>query len=147
MGRRVSNQGDRGENRKYLIREIPKNKQAANWQQINSKIKKGWASIKVFKTRKKGKTCNKSESYKAQRSEKVWPWRSTMTDENRNHGCLLPCSKTWPSDVRIITNDRIFVRGRFRDRLIKIDAHRPSHLLAIGHRSFTLLTTCTLDYF
>lgn len=41
VGRRVSNQGDRGENRKYLIREIPKNKQAANWQQINFKTKKG----------------------------------------------------------------------------------------------------------
>lgn len=49
-----------------------------------------------------------------------------MTDENRNHGCLLPCSKTWLSDVRIITNDRIVFRGRFRGRLIKIDAHRPS---------------------
>lgn len=62
-----------------------------------------------------------------------------MTDENRNHGCLLPCSKTWLSDVRIITNDRIFFRGRFRGRLIKIDAHRPSRLLAIEHRSLTRL--------
>lgn len=62
-----------------------------------------------------------------------------MTDENWNHGCLLPCSKTWLSDVRIITNDRIFFRGRFRGRLIKIDAHRPSHLLAIEHISFTPL--------
>lgn len=142
MGRRVSNQGERGENRKSLIREIPNNKQAATWQQINLKTKKGPASIKIFKTRKKGQTCNKSESYKAQRSEEVWQWRSTMTDKNWNHGCLLPCSKTWLSGVSIITNDRIFFRGRFRGRLIKRDAHRPLHLLAIEHVLNTR-TICT----
>lgn len=79
VGRRVSNQGDRGENRKYLIREIPKNKQAANWQQINFKIKlkkkkKGGEHqsryLKIRKKGKKKKPCNKSESYEAQRSEK-----------------------------------------------------------------------------
>lgn len=62
-----------------------------------------------------------------------------MTDENRNHGCLLPCSKTWLSGVRIITNDRIFFRGRFRGRRLKRDAHRPSALLATDHSSLTLL--------
>lgn len=62
-----------------------------------------------------------------------------MTNENWNHGCLLPCSKTWLSAVRLITNGRSFFRGRFRGRLIKIDAHRPSQLLAVGLISFTLL--------
>lgn len=36
-----------------------------------------------------------------------------------NPRCLLPCSKTWPSGVRIITNGRSLSRGRFRGRIIK----------------------------
>lgn len=55
VGRRVSNQGERGENRKYLIREIPKNKQAATWQQINFKIKKGEHQLKYLKQGKRAK--------------------------------------------------------------------------------------------
>lgn len=135
MGRRVSNQGDRGENRKYLIREIPKNKQAANWQQINFKIKKkkGEHQSRYLKIRKiRKKHMQQIWKLRSTKIRKVWQWKSTMTDENINHGCLLPCNKTWLSDVRTITNDRIFFRGRFRGRLIKIDAHRPSRALAIG---------------
>lgn len=65
VGRRVSNQGDRGENRKYLIREIPKNKQAANWQQINFKIKKGEHQLKYLK------------SGKGQNMQQIWKLQST----------------------------------------------------------------------
>lgn len=36
-----------------------------------------------------------------------------------NPRCLLPCSKTWPSGVRVITNGRSLSRGRFRGRIIK----------------------------
>lgn len=59
-------------------------------------------------------------------------------------GAFLPCSKTWLGDVRIITNDKVFFRGRFRGRLIKVDAHRPFRCVGYWTGIVFTLTRCTL---
>lgn len=91
VGRRVSNQGDRGENRKYLIREIPKNKQAANWQQINFKIKLkkkkkgGEHQSRYLKIRKKGKKKKHATNLKATKHKDQKSVAMEEHDDRREH--------------------------------------------------------------